>query len=136
MLQDIHLVNEPTIVHLGSNHIGIFRCDTLYAWYRTLLSIIGGIAFPPRREQDRCHHIQLWDTLAQAINILLVHGPPATLAETLIGLRRLLRPYHDRIRGKALKVTLQHLLQSLPATYQGDEHEDTPEHTETCEEGT
>ena len=72
----------------------------------------------------------------QTFDILVVHRPPTSLTESFISLRGLLRPDHDGVLGKAVEVLIQHLLQSLSTSYEGDEHEDAPEDTEARQKRT
>ena len=86
MLLHIHLINIASVVELRRNHLGILRCATLNTWRGSLVLVIGRIRLTPRCKEHRCHDIELRHALVNTGEILIVHAPPATLTETLIGL--------------------------------------------------
>ena len=110
------------------------RRSSLNSWLRLLVTIVGGVITTPSREDHGHHSFKFWHTLLQTVNILIVHAPPASFAESLIGFGSLLSTYHNGVLSKALKVLFEHFLQSLSASHQGYEHEYSPEHAESSEE--
>ena len=85
MLLHVHLIDIASVVELRRDHLGIFGCATLNARRGLLILVIGRIRLTPRGEQGGCHDVELWHALLKTRDILIVHAPPAALAETLVG---------------------------------------------------
>ena len=134
MLPHIHLVDITSIEKFRGHHFRIIRRSTLYSWSRLLITIIGCIRLSPRGKKHGSHHVELRYTLLQTMDILIVHAPPATLTESLVGFGSLLFPDDNGILSEALEILLEQFLQALSTSHQCDEHEHAPEHTKAREE--
>ena len=134
MLLDIHLVDEASVVELRGVHGCIVGRDALHVDGDLAVFVVGRALRVPRHEYHGGYHVELWHALAQALYVLLVHRPPAALAESLIGFCRLLCPYEGGVGGEAGEVLVELLLQAVAASDESHQHEHAPEHAEARQE--
>ena len=84
--------------------------------------------------QHRRDNFELGHLLLEALHIFVNHAPLAPFAESGIRLGGGLCPYYRRVGGKAFKVFLQQLFQSLSSSEKRHKHEHAPEYAESGKE--
>ena len=127
LLAHIHLVDVSAVKHFRRRNLCVVRIYALGAAAEFLVAKHYRLV---AAEEQRSNDIEFGHLVAQSLQVFLFHLPGAPLVESLVGFGGVLRPDDSGVGGKACEVVLQHLLQSLSATHQGDEHKHAPEHAE------
>ena len=127
----IHLVDVSAVKHFRCGNLGVIGIHALRAAAEFLVAKHHRLV---ASEEQRGDDIEFGHLVAQSVQVFLFHLPGAPLVESLVGFGGVLRPDDSGVGGKACEVVLQHLLQSLSATHQGDEHKHAPEHAEAREQ--
>ena len=78
----------------------------------------------------RCHYVEFGHQRAEPFDILAVELPVTAFLHSLPGLGSIRGDDDDRIGGESLEIHREHLLESVSAADQEQEHEQAPEDTE------
>ena len=127
-LTNIHLIEKASVVHDGGSYVGIVIAHSRHVCRERVLALHGILLATEHHWGD---NIEFGHLLAQTCHIFLYHREISSLAESLVCLGGILRPYHRRVGGESRKVLLQHLLESLSTANKYDEHKHSPEHSES-----
>ena len=127
----IHLIDESAVCHFLRFNVEIIRIQPFHATIIFLIFIYG---FGTPTGYGRSNDLHLFHLGTKTVDVGRFQIPPSPFAEAFVSLTRSLRGKETGIGGKSFKVLFHHVLQSLSAADEGDEHEDSPENTECSQQ--
>ena len=132
LLGDVHIVDVATVVQLGGFHLGILGQQSLDVGVELAVAVdhLHTPLVGHRRDDVDLRHL-----FAQTLQVTRVQGPHTSFSETVERLGGRLFPDEGGVGGEAFEGVAEHLLHARSTANQGHQHEHTPKHAESSEEG-